>query len=209
MKRLFAALWIIAILVGTGLSYWQEDQFPAQQERESMLISVVGEFRTVLARYLFFKMDIFHEVMEEKRENREQDAQLMPLLRMITLLDPSMTDSYDQIVWEFQRKGELQTARAILEEGIERNPKSYQLRFRKALMSYQEKEYKKTQEFALEALRLAPGPVTQADSLRLLYWASDKLEARETQRRALHDLLKLRPKDPLWNQERERLKGLL
>ncbi|MCA9778739.1 MAG: hypothetical protein KC800_18550 [Candidatus Eremiobacteraeota bacterium] len=212
MKKLFIACWLAAVLMGTFGDFWYERTFlpPAdEREQQSVLIEVVGEFKTILARYLYFKMDIYHEVLEEQGLDNEKDAELMPLLRMITLLDPSMTDTYDQIVWDlYSVQHDVETARRILDEGIQRNPKDYHLRFRKALIFYQEKEYKECEKAAIEAIAFAPGPVTSADCLRLIYWSADHLEERDIQRKALHDLLKLRPNDVLWLREKERLDKL-
>ena len=212
MKKVLIGCWFLAVLMGTVSDFWYERHFlpPAETRgRQSALIEVVGEFKTILARYLYYKMEIYHEVLEEQGMDKEKDAEVMPLLRMMTLLDPSMTDTYDQIVWDlYANQGDLETAREVLDEGIERNPKDYRLRFRRALIFYQEKQYKECKEAAIEAIALAPGPVTSADCLRLIYWSADHLKEREVQRRALHDLLKLRPNDKLWLREKQRLENL-
>ena len=98
MKKVLIGCWFLAVLMGTVSDFWYERHFlpPAETRgRQSALIEVVGEFKTILARYLYYKMEIYHEVLEEQGMDKEKDAEVMPLLRMMTLLDPSMTDTYD------------------------------------------------------------------------------------------------------------------
>lgn len=207
--HLLLALWLTALVIGMSLDRWHEEQFlpPAENRKANdVLIDVVGEFKTVLARYLWFRMDIFHEVLDEQGVPPEEQAEVLPLLRMVSLLDPSMTDSYDQIVWDlYKGQGDLKTALMVLEEGLERNPESYELNFRRALLSYMEKDYDKAHEYAVLTLPLTEDQVRLADCLRLIYWSAVKQGKTEIQRMALSDLLKLRPNDPLWIREAQKL----
>ena len=64
-----AALWVTVILSGSLMDRWHEDQFlppPEQRESGDVLIDVFGEIKTVLARYLWFRMDLFHEVLDDQ-----------------------------------------------------------------------------------------------------------------------------------------------
>lgn len=194
------------------MDYRYEKQFlPPTEERDNqgVLIEVVGEFRTILARYLYFKMDIFNEVLESQELERAESAELMPLLRMITVLDPSMTESYDQIAWDlFREQKEIKKALEITLEGVQRNPKSYQLSFRLAMLFYEAEKYHETRAAATKALQLTTERIETSNCLRLVYWASDKLEDRDTQRSVLKDLRELQPQDSLWVREEARLREL-
>ena len=208
-KYLAIVLWISVIIGGTLIDRWHEKQFlPPASERESsdVLIDVLGEIKTVLARYLWFRMDLFHEVLDEQGVVASKQAEVLPLLRMVTLLDPSMTDSYDQIVWDLYRgHNDVDKAMEILEEGLKRNPKSYELTFRKALILHLEDRFQESMETAKLAFPLTTDEVQWADSLRLIYWSAKEIDDLDTQKRALSDLLKLRPNDPLWKREKEKL----
>ena len=201
--------WLTALLSGMSLDRWHEKQFlppPENRKANDVLIDVVGEFKTVLARYLWFRMDLFHEVLDEQGVPTEQQTEVLPLLRMVSLLDPSMTDSYDQIVWDlYKGQGDLEMALLVLEEGLERNPQSYELHFRRALLAYMEKDFDKAHEYAVMTLPLTQDEVRQADCLRIIYWSAVKQGKTEIQRMALSDLLKLRPNDPLWVREAQKL----
>jgi hypothetical protein len=89
----------------------------------------------------------------------------------------------------------------FLEEGLARNPTSYKLNFRRGQIAFKEKEYHTAFEYGMKSLRLTDEEFAQLDSLRLIYWSAKELDNRETQKRALVDLLKLRPGDPLWTKE--------
>ena len=198
-------LWLFTVVTGGAVDLWHERQFlppPESREVGDVLIDVVGEFKTVVARYLWFRMDLFHEVLDDQGVEATQQSEVLPLLRMVTLLDPSMTDSYDQIVWDlYQGQGQLETALQILQEGLARNPTSYKLNFRRGQIAFKEKEYHKAFEYGMKSLRLTDEEFAQLDSLRLIYWSAKELDDRETQKRAVVDLLKLRPGDPLWTKE--------
>lgn len=206
---LVIALWIAVIVSGSAMDRWHEKQFlppPEQRESGDVLIDVFGEIKTVLARYLWFRMDLFHEVLDDQGVEPEKQTEVLPLLRIVTLLDPSMTDSYDQIVWDLHKgHGKTESALKLLDEGLRRNPKSYELTFRKALIMHMEDRFKDSAALASQALALTQDEVRLADCLRLIYWSARKTKNLPLQKRALQDLIILRPGDPLWERERVKL----
>lgn len=208
-KRSFFALWFIVIIGGAKIDWWHESQFlPPPEERESaqVLTDVFGEVKSVLARYLWFKMDLFHEVLDEQGVDPNQQSEVLPLLRIVTLLEPSLTDSYDQLVWDLYRgHKKVETAMSVLEEGLKRNPESYQLTFRKALIQHMQKQHVESRITAEKALPLTKDKTQWADCLRLVYWSSVELEDLPVRKHALQALLKLRPDDPLWIRERKKM----
>ena len=204
-QHLLIFLWILALLGGMRLDLWHERQFlppPEERTAQQNLVDVFGEVKTVVALYLWFRMDIYHEVLESQGKD---EGELLPLLRMTTLLDPSMTDSYDQLVWDlYKGQGKVETAQEVLDEGIRLNPSSYELWFRKALLHHMEGQYEESMKAASKAIGLTDDRVQQADCLRLIYWSSKELERRDIQRRAMEHLVKLRPNDPVWQREKKK-----
>jgi len=151
-------------------------------------------------------MDLFHEVLDDQGVPPQEQDEVLPLLRMVTLLDPSMVDSYDQIVWYlYKGHGDLETAREVLAEGIQRNPKDYQLNFRKALLHHLEGEHLEAIESASSTLPLTQDEFKLADCLRIIYWSSKSINRLDLQRKAAADLLRLRPNDRLWLRENAKL----
>ena len=208
-KTALIGLWLVALTLGGALDLWHEKRFlPPPEERESgeVLIDVLGEVKTVMARYLWFRMDLFHEVLDTQGVAAEKQAEVLPLLRIITLLDPSLTDSYDQIVWDlYKGHNDVETAFEILDEGLRRNPESYELNFRKALLLFLEEDYAETRRYAAGALTLTKDEVRLADWLRLIYWSAEKDGLVELQKRVLNDILALRPTDSVFLREKKKL----
>ena len=208
-KVLAAILYLVMVASGTVLDAWHEIKYmpPAEmRQSQDILVDMVGDIRTVLARYLWFRMDLFHEVLDEQGVDPEEQIEVFPLLRMVTVLDPSMTESYDQIVWDlYKGQGDKETALALLTEGLSRNPNDYQLNFRRALLAYLEEDYKTARDYAGFSMSLTTDKVSQADCLRIIYHSAVKEENIPLQERALNDLLYLRPNDALWLREKEKL----
>lgn len=202
------SLWLVALLLGTGLSRWKDSKVtdvtnPVLSSHDA-LIGFVGEFRTVLARYLWFKVELYHEMAEE--DGGKSDPEVVPLMRLVTLLDPSMIESYDQIAWDLLKAfKDPDTATSILEEGLARNPSSYQLNFRRAFLAYSTKDNETARRYAATALGLTQDRFELLDCLRLIYWSSKADNLKEIQRRSLEDLLRLSPGDPSYTRELEQL----
>ena len=210
-KGLFFALWLFAIVVGTQMDRWHESNFlppPAEREQGDVLVDVFGEVKTVLARYLWFKMDLFHEVLDSQGVAPVKQAEVLPLLRIVTLLEPSLTDSYDQIVWDlYKGHGDSETAFELLEEGLRKNPRSFELTFRKALLQHMEEDYPEAMTTAASALRLTNERFTATDCLRLIYWSAREMKNIPVQKQALKDLLIFNPGDAFWLREQSRMEN--
>jgi tetratricopeptide (TPR) repeat protein len=210
MKKVSLALWLLLVLGGVGIERQHNANFAVlsgqQRERADVLLDVLGEFRTVMARYLWFKMDLFHEVLDDQGVASEQQTEVIPLLRMVSLLDPSMTDAFDIIAWDLY-KGHRQTEQAlkILDDGIARNQKSFTLYFRRALILYQAERYSEALPSALRAVELAQGEFDILNANRLLYWTASKTGDRELAIASLDVLLALRPQEKLWQTKRAEL----
>lgn len=199
------AVWLLAIILGAKLDPWHERQFlppPESQTADDVLVDVFGEIKTVVARYLWFRMDMFHEALDDQKVAADKQKEVLPLLRMVTLLDPSMTDSYDQIVWDlYKGHHKVKEARELLLEGIRKNPKAWDLRFRSSLIEYLEKNYDRSLEDAALGLPYATEEFDRLNTLRLIYWSAKELKRTEIQRQALQDIVVLRPDDPIWKRE--------
>jgi hypothetical protein len=203
------ALYLLVMASGNWVSNLNETAFQShRQEREAgdIMLDVFGEFRTVMARYLWFKMDLFHEVLDDEGVAAEKQAEVMALLRMISLLDPSITEAYDMIAWDLYRgHGDIKGALAVLDEGIRRNPESVQLQFRRSMLSYTDKQYEVAEQAGLKASELATDEFDILNSTRLVYWSAKHLGHKDVMRAALARLSSLRPTDALWIREKAEL----
>ena len=210
MKKLawLVALWLVLLFAGMALNREHKQLLspsgPATRDKGDILLDVFGEFRTVLARYLWFKTDLFHEALEVEGLQVEKQTELIPLMRMVSLLDPRMIEAYDSIAYDLSREHAAQ-ALQLLDEGVARNPASYQLVFRRALLRFQSSHYEAAIEDASQALSLSDAEFDQLNAARLLHWSAKKVGNREAMLVALERLLSLRPEEPLWRQERAAL----
>lgn len=204
--RWLLAAWLVMVLFGASISSTSSDGKAPARDRSDVLLDVFGEFRTVLARYLWFKMDLFHEVLDDEGVENSKQVEVLPLLRMISLLDPSMVDAYDNIAWDLYH-GHRQTEQAleILEEGLAKNDNNFQLNFRYALILYKEKRMEEAMVYSQVAVSLAQDEFDKLNSNRLLYNSSKTLDALDVERQALNNLLSLRPNEKLWLNALKRL----
>lgn len=213
MKRRLsiAALWVLVLLGGVGLSYAHQNlgvEKPGTRRQGDILLDVFGEFRTVMARYLWFKMDLFHEVLDDEGIRDTQQAEILPLLRMISLLDPSMTDAYDNIAWDlFKGHRQAGQALAILDEGLQQNEQSFQLHFRRSLICYQDGQFEQALASAKAAASCAKEEMDLLNGNRMLYWSAKKLHDRAAMLQALDRIQALRPQEKQWAFERAALEA--
>lgn len=206
-------VWLVVIVSGAGIASWHEaltGQEHQSRTKADVMLDVVGEFRTVIARYLWFKMDLYHEELEDLEDAQEKQAEIMPLLRMVSLMDPTLTDAFDLMAWEMHKQfNQGEQALALLGEGLARNPDSFELHFRRALILYQMKRYEECLQDAQKATALAEDEFDQLNSLRLVYWTAKELGDRSSQRWSLDRLLGLRPDEQLWILEDRELRKVM
>lgn len=177
--------------------------------RNDALLEVLGQSRTLLARYLWFKMDIFHEVLDMQGVATESQAQVLPLLRLVTLLDPTLTDAYDIMAYDLVRgHNRVDQALELLDEGLERNPQDATLLMRKALILINQKRHAEAVMPADKATRLVTDEFDVLNANRLLYWSAKEVKRKDLMAKALDVLLSMRPEDNLWRREAEGLKTL-
>ena len=108
---------------------------------QDLFWDLLGEGRTLLARLLWFQADLYHEQEGSTGLSVFKQKEVIPLLRMVTYLDPSFVDAYDVIAYDLE-EGFGQTLQAIdlVEEGLVYNPQSYALNFRRALLAEKQRD---------------------------------------------------------------------
>lgn len=103
---------------------------------QDVFLDLLGEGRTLLARILWFKADLYHEQQDAGGVNTFQQKEVIPLLRMVTYLDPTFDDAYDTIAYDLD-EGFQQTLLAVdlVDEGLVYSPHSFSLNLRRALLA--------------------------------------------------------------------------
>lgn len=220
MKRILVVLVFLGLVLGGGgLSKWHEALVPRAGPLTvtDVMLDVLGEIRTFIAQQLWFEADIWHHAMEEHGIAWTQEADLLPLYRMITLLDPRLVDAYDvasyQLVMNFNRAPE---GIKFLDEGLAHNPQSYTLHYSKAFLTYQLKRYavavgeaEAARALAVqlleEAQRQVPPPspeemgqksIDLLNAIRILAHSYRDLRDAPAERYYLQMWLRVRPDDP-------------
>ncbi len=204
------AIWAVLLLGGVMVDRQHKSYLPSpsgvQRDRGDVLLDVFGEFRTILARYLWFKMDLFHETLEVQGKKANEETELLPLLRMVTLLDPTLVEAFDTIAWDLSKyHDKADEALLLLDEGIRYNPESFPLFFRRAMILYGLGRYKEAVEDGKHALLHSSEEFDKLNAGRILYWSANKAADREAMIQALDHLLALRPDDALWREQRAAL----
>lgn len=115
-------------LTDAAVSRQKQRTVPGESVRESVYANIAGQFRTVFANLLWMKADGYHHEFVEHNTNWAQDSDIIPLMRLITWLDPHFTQAYSSGAWMlgfYQKRSGY--AKAFLSEGIGNNPDSSEL----------------------------------------------------------------------------------
>lgn len=210
MKKLLLGLCLVVVVVGNQTlprRYAAEvaQPTPVVRSRADVMLDVLGEARSVLARFLWFKMDLLHEELDRGGVNVFKQADVMPLLRIITLLDHRLDDAYDIMVTDLhwgQHRSEQ--ALELLDEGLAYNPKSLLLLFRKARICLETDRNAEVLPLVDQALTLGPDPLTTRNFCRLGFHAARRLKEVSKAEHYLRLMYAAEPGDPtagpLWKQ---------
>jgi len=157
---------VVLFLTQAGLSMgvlqplWRKNYAPKQQgfaaglSPDQLLVAVAG-FREMVAGILWVRADSFFD-------NGNYDA-ILPLIRLVTWLDPKQIDVYATGMWhigynftdEEQRSDRryIPSALALGKEGSDRNPETYELFFETGWMWYHkvDDDYQKSVDWFLKA----------------------------------------------------------
>lgn len=205
-------LLLLALLVASNqvLPEWRRGfDRPEQSARTSrdVLLEVFGESRTIMARALWFKMDIYHEVLDEQGVPHERQGEVFPLLRLVTQLDPHFEDAYDILAWDLTAGYKRpEAALEVLEEGLAYNPQSRLLHFRKAMILQKQGRHSEALRHATRAYLLAHDTTGQYETgsehfnrlnaLRLMFASQRALEDVSGMENTLKTWTGLAPEDP-------------
>ncbi len=157
----------VAVVSDASIARQSTRQGFSQDGPVSVYANLAGQFRSVFANLLWMKADNYHHEFTEHNPHWAQDSDILPLMRMITYLDPHFTQAYASGGWMLglYQKRPAQ-AKQFLTEGIRNNPKSSELYetlgfviwrcdkdARLALANFQEAEKCATTEFDRERLQ--------------------------------------------------------
>lgn len=174
MKRpyLLLLVWLGVALLSEQLRREHAKMEPPKPmvRMQDVLLDLLGEGRTVLARLFWFKMDMMHEQLDNKGVSTFRQSEIVPLLRMINFLDPYLVDAYDTLAYElYKGHNQLDEAIELVDEGLQFNPKSWDLLFRRAFFAEKKKDWAVALEMSNQSLIVAETEIQQMNSLRCAY----------------------------------------
>jgi len=204
--------WLLAAGLASYLGPMHQKLAPQRPQFriQDLLVELLGEGSTMLARLLWFKMDLMHEQQDDLNVETFKQKEVVPLLRMINYLDPQLTDAYDTLAYELYL-GYQQTEKAVelVEEGLLYSPESYELHFRRAFLAERTKDYLVAFEHAQAAYNFAQEDIQRVAALRTLYRCAGVLDQPEigvTVIDRLTELLGTRPYPEQYSRWKARLK---
>lgn len=201
MRKLLIVLSLIGIFAGGILlpGPHRDMQEKPRQYRGHMdrMLDLIGELRTPLAMMMFYRMDLYHELLAQQGTSYTKETQLMPLLRLTTYLDPKLDEAYDLLSFDLIRgHGRQDEAMKILEEGLVYNPDSFVLNSRMGQLLLWRREYRKAIPYLQRALnhpREEQGALDAYNMLALLYHAHGGLREVPLQQQIINVMRKTLP----------------
>lgn len=171
---------------------------------QDVLLDLLGEGRTMLARLLWFKMDLMHEQLDDFGIPVFQQKEVVPILRMVTYLDPYFEDAYDTLAYQLY-KGFQQTEKAIelVEEGLKFSPESFELNWRRAFFAEKQQDWLTALKYSNLAYKLAREDMQLLATYRCLYRCAVHLNDARLGMQVV-DLIRQRAPTPLYDEQYEK-----
>jgi tetratricopeptide (TPR) repeat protein len=92
--------------------------------KDSAIIALAGEFRTVFANLLWIKAEHYHHEYLAHNGDWVKNEDLLGLDKLITRLDPHFVEAYAAGTRMLIEQKKLEEAKAFMEEGLKNNPNS-------------------------------------------------------------------------------------
>ena len=126
----------------------------------SVFAALAGEFRATIANLLWIKVNQYHHEFSEKHADWTKNTDVMPIIRMITVLDPRFVEAYLYGAWILGPGcGRYPEAEGFLREGIRNNLDDSELHIELAIIYARHMNRPRLALVeAHQALKLAKGP---------------------------------------------------
>ena len=181
-KRIVILLCFLIIIVASGLKldkYSQQifDKRYANLASSSALLDIIGELRYTAAALLWVKIDIYHHEYEFKGKDIMRNTSIMPLFRLVTLLDPHFIQAYDvgayTLVVDLKK---VEEGMEFLKEGMNNNPDSFELTWQYAFLLYYQKKYEEAVPVLLRAREIRDNTTTEVyDEHMKISWVDTRI----------------------------------
>ena len=122
------ALMLVVVLIGQSMTdAWAPTETDTGRSIGRAGFAYLTGVRTFIAAVLWNRLDPqYHEYYGDR--GLADQTQMMPTIRMVTLLDPQFFDAYYVAAWILVQRGELENGLALAKLGVANNPRSGLLR---------------------------------------------------------------------------------
>ncbi|HEY3999923.1 MAG TPA: hypothetical protein VGO93_13700 [Candidatus Xenobia bacterium] len=211
MKRgwiLFVAL--VCVLMDLTLPAWHEAVFEVRggiRSQSDIMLDALGELRTFLAKSVWLESDVYHHAMEA--HGYDDESATLPLLKTVVMLDPTFEEAYAlagyKLVWNLHRYDE---GMELLNEGLQRNPRSWPIRWERAFCLYHLSRWRQAAAAADAALVVAQDDIDQMNCMRLKFHSLETLRQYDDALDVGRKMLLVRPGDQITLLEMAKVEAL-
>lgn len=183
-KRVIVYLSILAIIIlssGMVLDKYAEMSFKNRNttitdNNPSALLDILGELRYTAAAILWLKTDYYQHEYEFQGHDYRTNEPIMPLIRLVTILDPHFVQAYDfgayHLAVNLKKKEE---SMKYLQEGITNNPDAFELNWEYGFLLYLDKKYSESLPFLLKARTLRNQRTPVYDDWIKMAWINSRI----------------------------------
>lgn len=181
MKRkiFLAILILLVIILGFRLDRYSEATFQARTANisaSSAFLDIIGELRYTAAAVLWLKTDFYQHEYEGKKLDSRTNEPIMPLIRLVTLLDPHFVQAYDygafHLTVDLKRPAE---GEKFLLEGLQYNPDSFALNWEYGFLKFYQEEYEEALPYLLKARSFRNKPTAVYTNYMKMVWVNTRL----------------------------------
>ena len=180
-KKIIICLSILAILIISicvKLDEYAQESFKNRNvdNSPSALIDILGELRYTAAAILWMKTDYYQHEYEYSGKDFRTNEPIMPLIRLITLLDPHFIQAYDfgayHLAVNLKKKDE---SMKFLKEGITNNPDAFELNWEYGFLLYIDKKYSESLPYLTKARTLRNQKTPVYDDWIKMIWVNSRI----------------------------------
>ncbi len=181
-KKIIIYLSILSIIIlssGFVLDKYAEISFNNRNNADnspSALLDILGELRYTAAAILWMKTDYYQHEYEYQGLDFRNNEPIMPLIRLITILDPHFVQAYDYGAYHLSvNLKKKQESIKFLQEGITNNPDAFELNWEYGFLLYFDKKYKEALPFLMKARTFRTQKTPVYDDWIKIVWIDSRI----------------------------------
>ncbi len=191
-ERIFIGTLLIALFAGMCVMENSAARIRPQETVQGNISSVymlAGEFRTVFANLLWFKVDNYHHEFIAHDKDWHHNKDLISLLDLIVMLDPKFEEAWATAACIYANGYEdNEAALSYLRQGITNNPESRELHELTAILyAHRLADPYRAQRYADQAVKYAEDDWYRRRALRLQRTVREMIDSQTAQHAPIVD----------------------